>query len=100
VISLAAEVYLTDEPNEVAVRIREVRAGRLPLPLKGVLDRVTAQARDRNLPLRWTQHDADPVALIPIPVEHEQYRGHQLLLDAVSLGDGSLLLTGHTERAR
>ena len=44
VISLAAEVYLTDTPNEIAVRLRELRAGRLPLPLKGVLDRLTAQA--------------------------------------------------------
>ena len=99
VLSLTVAVFLTDTPNELAVRIREVRAGRVPLPLKQVLDAVTTQARQRALPLRWSQEQADPIALIQIPTQAEQHRGREMILESVSLRDGSVLVTGRTGRA-
>ena len=100
VLSLTVAVFLTDTPNELAVRIREVHAGRVPLPLKQVLDEVTTQARQRALPLRWSQEQADPVALIQIPTQAEQNRGREMILESISLRDGSVLVTGRTGRAK
>lgn len=100
VLSLTVAVFLTDTPNELAVQIREVHAGRVPLPLKNVLEQVTTEARRRALPLRWSQDKADPVALIQIPTQAAQNRGREMIVESISLRAGSVLVTGRTGRAK
>lgn len=97
VVSLALEIHLTDEPNVVAVRIRQARAGLLPLPVKQGLDKITAAARAAGIPLRWVQKDGDPVALITVPAEHEQYSQRLLRLETIELRSGEVFLSGQTE---
>lgn len=99
VVSLALEIHKTDEPNVVAVRIRQARAGLLPLPLKQGIDRITAAAREAGIPLRWSQKDGDPVALITLPITHEQYANRQLRLDSIELRLGEIHFSGRTEQA-
>ena len=41
VLSLKLQAYLTEQPNEVAIRIAHVRAGLLPVPLTQLLDRIS-----------------------------------------------------------
>jgi hypothetical protein len=99
VISIQAEAYLTERPNQVAVRIRSVRAGWIPLPLKQFLDRITQVARDNGLPLLWSQQEGDPVALFQIPSSYEGLSGKHLRIETLELREGELYLAGHTERA-
>ena len=40
VLSLSGQVYLTDKPNQVALRLQGVRAGWVPVPLDQLLQRV------------------------------------------------------------
>ena len=60
VVSLNVELYVP-EPNVLALRIKNVRAGAIPLPLSQVLDGVAKAAEDMNLRLRWAQSQGDPV---------------------------------------
>jgi hypothetical protein len=99
VISLAAEVHLTDKPNQVAVRVRSIRAGWVPLPLKQFLDTVTDAARRNGLDLTWSQADGDPVALLQIPSRHQQYQYREIRVDTIELRDGEVRLAGHTDEA-
>ena len=78
------------------MRICKARAGVLPLPLKKFLDQIAAKARRADLQLRWAQTDGDPVALITIPTQHEQYQFKEVHLESVQLGDGKLFLAGRT----
>lgn len=99
VISLAVEVRLTDEPNQLAVRVRQARAGLLPVPLADWLDRVSAAAADGGIPLRWVEEDGDPVALITLPLEDKENPDHILRLEQIELRDGQLVVIGTTDEA-
>jgi hypothetical protein len=96
VVSLALEVHLTDEPNVVAIRVRKARAGALPLPLKGFLDRITDVAMQSGLVLRWAQEEGDPVALFKIPSDHEDYIAEGIFLETLDLRDGEIQLAGRS----
>lgn len=98
VLWLTAELSLTDQPNEIAIRLRELRAGWLPLPLNQMIERVSTQAQQLGVPLRWTQQDADPVALVRVPTQDPQDERREILLEALSLRAGEVLLSGRTVR--
>ena len=95
VASLTVEPYLA-EPNVIAVRIRSVRIGALPLPLGQVLDRVTEAARQADVRLEWQQADGDPVALVRIPPTRDDRQ--QVHLENLRLGEGEIYIGGTTER--
>ncbi|MBN2022009.1 MAG: hypothetical protein JW809_04380 [Pirellulales bacterium] len=91
VVSLKVDVYLA-EPNVVAMRIRRVRAGRLPWPLDQVLDGIARAAGEMDFPLRWNTTDGDPVGLIAIrPVD-----GKKVEITALQLDQGRLYVAGTT----
>lgn len=95
VVSLEVEVYLTDKKNELAVRLRSAKAGALPVPLSEVVSQVSAAARDSEAPLRWTQEDGDPVALVQLePVERES--GRPVSVDKLELREGEIYVSGET----
>jgi hypothetical protein len=96
VISLDLEIHLTEEPNVLAVRIHQARAGLLPLPLKRFLDEITAQAGTADVIVRWSQDDGDPVALVTVPTRHDQYPRREVHLETVELRDGEVYLAGRS----
>lgn len=95
VISLNLELYVA-EPNVLALRIHNIRAGAIPIPLSQVLDGVTEAARSMNLRLRWVQAKGDPVALVTLPStigrDKIAYR-----LEKIDLRHDSVYLAGQTE---
>ena len=68
IVSFALELQLADEPNTVAICIREVRAGALPVPIATWLDKVQKAIGNSDLVVHWSQSSDDPVALVQIPV--------------------------------
>ena len=98
VVSLGLDIHTTDEPNIVAVRLKKIRAGSVPLPVvekwKGELERAALRA---ELPLKWEQIDGDDVALVTIPTGRSKRSGARLLLETIELRDGEVYLAGRTE---
>jgi hypothetical protein len=97
VFSMGVEISLTDEPNVVAVRIRKAQAGLMPIPLHQILQHATRYAHKSEVPLRWVQQDGDPVALVTVPSEHEDFVHHKIRIETVELREGSVYLAGRTE---
>jgi hypothetical protein len=97
VINLELEIHLMDEPNVIAVRVSQARAGLIPLPLRNYLTLITDAARQADVSLKWTQVDDDPVALITIPRNHEDYLHGEIRIESLSLDDGQLYLSGTTD---
>jgi hypothetical protein len=93
VLSLQLDPYLTQQPNEIAVRVRRVRAGMLPVPLTKLLDQISDAARRSGLSLRWSQEDGDPVALLALPVERPEIRSG-VLLEQLDVATGALVVSG------
>jgi uncharacterized protein (DUF2461 family) len=100
IVSLTGEVSLTAEPNEVAVRVRRVRAGSLPVPLGELLQEISLQAAEAGLPIRWTEFQGDPVALVRLPREAQLAEDCQVVLEHLEAGRGELLVAGRTAERR
>lgn len=97
VVSLALTIQLTDEPNVIAIQIKNARAGAVPLPLKSILDKVASEARRTEVPVRWSQTDGDPVALVTIPDESDRYENRRIHITGIEFFEGRVVLTGETE---
>jgi hypothetical protein len=96
VVSLAGDLYLTEQPNEIALRIRSLRAGLLPLPLKRVLSGASEAAGQADLVLRWSQHEGDPVALLRLPADATEADGKPIRLESLILRPHEISLSGRT----
>lgn len=99
VLSIAGEAYLTAQPNEIAVRLDQARAGLVPIPLTRFLDEIAEQAARANVPLRWTEVGGAPVALIRPPLDASDGPYRRVVLDRLQLDRGQLVLGGCTEEA-
>jgi hypothetical protein len=97
VVSLSGQIHLTDQPNEVAIHIVQARAGLLPMPLTKFLNEITERAARADLPLRWTEAQGAPVALLRLPLDLDDTRGRQLVLERLHLGEGELVVAGRTD---
>ncbi len=96
VLSMALEPYLTDEPNQVAIRVVYVRAGSVPVPLSGLLDQVSAAAMEAQVLLRWSQSDGDPVAMIQVPTDRPELEPG-ILIESISVEDGKFYMSGKAD---
>ena len=97
VVTLTVEPYLP-EPNLLALRIRNARAGLVPMPLAEILDSISEAAGQTDLHLRWQRADGDPVALISIPLSDQD--GKLVRIETIQLGDGKIYLAGTTGQRR
>jgi hypothetical protein len=95
VVSLAADVYLA-EPNVVALRIRQARAGLIPLPLDAFLEKIAEKASDLDLDIQWRQAEGDPVVEITVPAPRDE-DDQAVRIESLQLGEGKLTVSGSTE---
>ena len=94
VLSLAVDAYLA-EPNVIALRIREARAGLVPLPLDGILKHISKSADQMDLRIQWRQAEGDPVVLITIPPPRDE-DDKLVRIEALRLGEGEIYVSGRT----
>jgi len=92
IVSLKVDVFLAS-PNVVAVRIRKVRAGRLPWPLEEVLQGLTRAAGEMDVPLRWTTTEGDPVGLFTL----RPAGGKKVQVEVIQLDQGRVYVAGTTK---
>lgn len=95
VISVDTAVFLTEE-GAVAIRLMSVRAGALPLPVLPLADDVAAACNELSLPVKWTQQNGLPVAVVEIQSDPSSEK-RQFHIDSIELGDSELYVAGHTE---
>lgn len=97
VVSLGVQPYVTSEPNVVALRVKQLAAGSLPLPLSQYMEQITEQCAKSGLPLRWTEEEGDPVALVTLPLEPKDFQDRQVRLEQIELAEGEIVLSGTSE---
>ncbi len=97
VFSMGIDISLTDEPNVIAVRVRQARAGLMPISLKQILSHATQYANRSEIPLRWTEDEGDVVALVTVPAERKEFIHGRIRIETIELREGELYLAGRTE---
>lgn len=94
VLSIGVEPYLIDEPSTLALRIRHVRAGLLPIPIRQFLDDIAERALKGGVRLRWEEVEGDPVAIFRLEIDPKQVSNRQVTLDTLDMQPGQLILGG------
>ena len=97
VVSIGAKPEMTKEPNVIAIRIKQVRAGALPVPLANFLEQIAQHTAKAGVPLRWGEEGGDPVAYITLPMDQPEFQGKTLRVELVELKEGALVVSGKTE---
>lgn len=96
VVSCQVEVELTEQPNVLAMRISNLRAGSLAIPLERFLQNITNELAKGEIEVQWDLTDDGPVALLTVPSEHPDYVRTPVIVESVRLVDGHVLLAGNT----
>lgn len=96
IVSFEIKVELTEQANVLAVRIENLRAGSLPLPLQSFLRGISVEAAKGDIVVIWDMDETGPVALVTVPSEHPSFEKSPVIIESVTLQDGHVLLAGHT----
>ena len=96
VVSFELKVELTEHANVLAVRIEQLRAGSLPLPLQSFLRGISREAAKGDIAVVWDMDDTGPVALVTVPSEHPKFATSPVIIESLVLQGGYLALAGHT----
>lgn len=96
VISCEVEVELTEQANILALRVSNLRAGALRLPLQRFLKGITKELAVGGIDVQWDLTEAGPVALLSIPQEHPAYVHGPVVVESIEMSDGKLMLAGNT----
>ena len=96
VVSFELKVELTEHANLLAVRVEQLRAGSLPIPLQSFLRGITREAAKGDIAVVWDMDDTGPVALVTVPSEHPKFVRTPIIIEALVLQNGHLSLAGHT----
>ena len=96
IVSFDLAIFLTENPNELAIRVNGARAGSVPVPIKDFLNKVTNAARRAKLQIHWTHDGGVPTALVKIPSHHKDLK-RGVLVESLELRPGELFLAGRSE---
>lgn len=96
IISCELQVALTEQPNMLALRVEKLMAGSLPIPLHQFVRGITNEAAKGDIEICWDATQGGPIALVTVPSEHPNYAINPVIVESVSLGQGRLILAGHT----
>jgi hypothetical protein len=84
IISINMRVWLTPrEPNVIALELRGLHAGSLPIAAQSLLESVSETARQNNIEVTWYRHQGNPVALLRFQADQDRptYRLDHLVLE-------------------
>ncbi|GIW95351.1 MAG: hypothetical protein KatS3mg110_3392 [Pirellulaceae bacterium] len=97
VITVTLEPFLTDQPDELAVRFTGLRAGLVPLSFEPFLEAIREAAAELEIPIRWGQSQGSPVAVATLARSGVSEAWKTVYLESIQLRSGELYLAGRTE---
>jgi hypothetical protein len=92
IISIDFRVWLTKDPNVVALELKGLHAGSLPISAQSLLEQISDfTQRSNKIEVTWYRHGANPVALLRFLSERPQ---PTVQLQRLTIHDGVLSLSG------
>jgi hypothetical protein len=95
VISVSASVLVT-EAGDIGICFESARAGSLPLPVMAFADELATICRKAKVPVRWTQQNGHPVAIVAIASKAAS-DNRDFFVDSIELRQGEMYVAGHTD---
>ena len=98
VITAIGHVFLTQKQNQIAVRIKSVRSGVVPIAIEAFANQLSNNLSKRDIAVTWSEQDGDPVANILIPANiQSNSRQRSMFIDSIEQLDGKIRIAGRTE---
>jgi hypothetical protein len=94
IVQAEVDAFCTDVPGQIAFRIKRVRSGLLPIPVKSIADRISAALRRLGADVQWTEIDHDPVALIGFSPDQLRLGNKRITIESIQLTEKKLVVTG------
>ena len=91
------DLFCTEQPNQVAVRIGSIKLGVLPFPVSQFADVITDLLRKSGYESSWSTKDGDPLLLVTVPDDHlviEKY--YRIEVRSFDIKDKAIFITGET----
>ncbi|MDB4767038.1 hypothetical protein OAG71_05070 [bacterium] len=91
------DLFCTDQPNQIAIRIKSIKMGIVPFPVTQFADQVTESLHNSGYESSWTEMEGDPVLLVNVPEDHlviEEY--YHIEIKSFDIKDKKILFTGET----
>lgn len=98
IVVVSAEVFCTDNPNEIAVKMNEVKTGFIPLPVGPWLEKVANSIRNAGIPVFWSNDSETPLAIFSLPEHITANQTRRVEVQAVDLQPGRLVIAGKSIR--
>ncbi|MBK95389.1 MAG: hypothetical protein CMJ79_06685 [Planctomycetaceae bacterium] len=96
-ISIHLTVHLTTEPNVVEVRLKDIRAGSLPIRIKRVFDEIESAMARSGVDFKWKAGTDRTVGIVRIPTEVRVKRDRQLTVTGLEFGKGKVRVTAEVD---
>jgi len=95
ILTVRATAHLTDNANEVAVALRDSRAGAVPIPLSKLVEEIEELAQREGIDVRLRDTPDGPVILAQLPEEHDKVVG-RVHVKTIEVLSGEVYLAGRT----
>lgn len=91
VISIDFKVWLTKEPNVVALQLLGLQAGSLPIGAQTLLDNLSEMLDNNGIQVNWYRHEGQPVALLRFQSDQ---RETTVQLQTLQINQGNIVIRG------
>jgi hypothetical protein len=89
VLTLEAESFVTERPNELGIRIIDARIGAVPGLTDKAMQAITSACGRAKLPIRWIDRGPQPKAVIRLSRDLRQ-RELDMRLEHIAISDGTV----------
>ena len=91
------DLFCTDVPNQIAIRIKSIKMGFAPFPVTQFADQITETLKNSGFESSWTELDGDPVLLIDVHEKHLVIDEYYLIeVKSFEIEDKKILFSGET----
>ena len=94
IVQAEVDAFCTEVPGQIAIRIKKVGSGLVPIPVNSIADRISNSLRRLGADVQWIEIERDPVALIGLPPDKVRLGDKLIELESIQLLENELVLTG------
>lgn len=95
------DIFVTDQHNQLALEVLEIRSGVVKLPIALWLDSICSHLNRQGIATEWQFRNSNPVVLIRVPDQIEEMgdRG-RVVVESVEVVDNAIVIAGRSDDER
>lgn len=96
-VVIAGDLFVAESSGEIALRIKQVKSGFVPIPIARIANNMTKHLRRNGMEVAWTEVNGDSTALISIPPDKLQLGNKQFQINSIVCRNQAVELNGESK---